>query len=101
MFLRRSLQLVVVAICSAAMYSQSLEPAPQPGQGQQSPSHLTLKSNTRMVVVDVIATDSKGQTVTDLKREDFTIMEDIREQRVSDIAIRNSIKFMTEVKILP
>src|SRR5436309_299835 len=101
MFLRRLLQLALVAICTAAMYSQSPEPTPQPGQGQQGPSPLILKSNTRLVVVDVIATDSKGQTVTDLKREDFTILEDTREQSVSDFAFRNATKFMPVVQTLP
>ncbi len=33
---------------------------------------LTIRSNTRLVMVDVVATDKKGQPVTGLKAEDFT-----------------------------
>jgi hypothetical protein len=35
-------------------------------------SSLTIRSNTRLVIVDVIVTDKKGQPVTGLKPEDFT-----------------------------
>ncbi len=35
-----------------------------------------------MVVVDVVARDSKGKPVSDLKQEDFTVLEDGKEQKV-------------------
>lgn len=41
-----------------------------------------LKFTSRLVVVDVIATDHKGNPVTDLKREDFTVQEDGKEQQL-------------------
>jgi len=43
-------------------------------------SDQTLRTNTRLVVVDVVATDSKGQAVPDLKAEDFTLLEDGKPQ---------------------
>ena len=43
----------------------------------------TLRTNTRLVVVDVVATDSKGQPVTDLKPADFTLLEDGKPQKIS------------------
>src|SRR5947209_7026035 len=102
MLARRFLYLVFVLVSvAAAANAQSPTPGQQPGQRQETPSPLILKSNTRLVVVDVIATDSKGQTVTDLKREDFTILEDTREQSVSDFAFRNATKFMPVVQTLP
>ena len=51
----------------------------------QQPSYETstvLKVKTRLVVVDVVARDSKGAPVTDLKQGDFTIVEDGKEQKV-------------------
>jgi VWFA-related protein len=52
---------------------------------QQDVLHFdqTLRTNTRLVVVDVVATDSKGQPVTDLKAADFTVLEDGKPQKIS------------------
>ncbi|MGZ4841556.1 MAG: VWA domain-containing protein [Candidatus Angelobacter sp.] len=44
-------------------------------------SATVLKSITRLVVVDVVATGRDG-AVTDLKRDDFTILEDGKEQKI-------------------
>jgi VWFA-related protein len=54
--------------------------------GEQSPaafeSATVLKAVTRLVVVDVVATDKKGNAVTDLERADFTVLEDGNEQQI-------------------
>src|SRR6266851_10410748 len=44
---------------------------------------LTIRANTRLVVVDVVVTDKKGQPVTGLKAEDFTVEENGKKQKVS------------------
>ncbi|MBZ5504366.1 MAG: VWA domain-containing protein [Acidobacteriia bacterium] len=44
-------------------------------------SATVLKSITRLVVVDVVATGKDG-AVTDLQRDDFTVLEDGKEQKV-------------------
>src|SRR6476661_2450867 len=44
-------------------------------------SATVLKSITRLVVVDVVATDKEG-AVTDLKQDDFSILEDGKEQKI-------------------
>ena len=46
-------------------------------------SDQTLRTNTRLVLVDVVATDSKGQPVPDLKAADFTLLEDGKPQKIS------------------
>ena len=61
--------------------------AQQPTEAYQSPE--TLKSNTRLVVVDVVATDSHGQPVTDLTRDDFTMLEQGQPQRVSHFSFQH------------
>lgn len=70
--------------------SQATPASPQSaasGQAQeQKPtpvyeSATVLKSITRLVVVDVVATDKNG-AVTDLVRDDFTVLEDGKEQKV-------------------
>jgi VWFA-related protein len=39
-----------------------------------------LKVKTRMVVIDVVAQDSKGKPISDLKKEDLTVLEDGKPQ---------------------
>jgi VWFA-related protein len=47
---------------------------------QQQP---TIKSDVRIVLVDVVVTGAKGQTASGLKKEDFQISEDGKAQTVS------------------
>ena len=53
-----------------------------PTLGQDSTPAKTFKTSTRLVVVDVVVTDKKGSPVRDLKREDFRVLEDGREQQL-------------------
>jgi len=58
--------------------------APAAAQAQQ-PAYETstvLKVKSRLVVVDVVARDGKGVPITDLKQEDFTVLEDGKEQKL-------------------
>jgi VWFA-related protein len=52
---------------------------------QEPPADLptiTIRTNTRLVVVDVVVTDKKGQPVTGLKAQDFVIEENGKKQRI-------------------
>src|SRR5579872_2312588 len=82
-------------LLSASCYSQQSPTSPPAAQSpagvQSSPaenpntvykSTTVLKYTTRMVVVDVIATDHKGNAVTDLKKEDFVLEEDGKPQQL-------------------
>src|SRR5882724_5026572 len=53
-------------------------------------SDQTLHTNTRLVVVDVVATDSKGQPVPDLKASDLTVLEDGKPQKISGFNFEHS-----------
>lgn len=44
---------------------------------------ITIRTNTRLVVVDVVVTDKKGQPVTGLKQDDFTLEENGKKQKIS------------------
>jgi VWFA-related protein len=90
-----SLVLVLVSLASAedgrqqppaaagtASSPQNVAPAAQSPE-KKTPvyeSATVLKTTTRLVVVDVVATGKKGEPVTDLERADFTILEDGKEQ---------------------
>ncbi|HKW74074.1 MAG TPA: VWA domain-containing protein [Terriglobales bacterium] len=58
--------------------------ASKPSQQQQRiyESASVLKAVTRLVVVDVVATDKKGEPVTGLNQSDFSILEDGKDQAV-------------------
>jgi VWFA-related protein len=65
---------------------QSSKPATAASQSSAAPAAnqgaTSLRVTTRMVVVDVVATDSKGAPVTNLKADDFTVQEEGQEQSI-------------------
>jgi VWFA-related protein len=48
---------------------------------------LTVRANTRLVVVDVVVTDKKSLPVPDLKAEDFKVEENGKTQKISIFAL--------------
>jgi len=78
--LLRVLAFSLLALLFLSVYSQT-NSSNQPQEVLHSDQ--TLRTNTRLVVVDVVATDSKGQPVTDLKAADFTVLEDGKPQKIS------------------
>jgi VWFA-related protein len=57
--------------------------SPQQTQTPVYESSTVLRATTRLVVVDVVATNSKGEPVPDLRAEDFTLLEDGKPQKIS------------------
>ena len=87
------LSLAATMVLAAACLAQQSAPAQSPEQRDahaapaqaQQPAYETsavLKVKSRLVVVDVVARDSKGAPITDLKQEDFTVVEDGKEQKL-------------------
>lgn len=73
--------IMFAAFCMAQQNTSS----PSPTAQNHPPAYETstvLKIKTRLVVLDVIARDAKGAPVADLKQEDFTVLEDGKEQKV-------------------
>jgi len=54
-------------------------------------SDTVLRTNTRLVVTDVVATDGSGKPVTDLKPEDFKVFENGRPQQVAHFSFHQPI----------
>src|SRR5258708_25695321 len=48
-----------------------------------------IRATTELVLVNVVARDKKGNLVRDLKREDFTVLEDGQKQQVSSFDFEN------------
>lgn len=49
----------------------------------QEPATPIFRVQSRLVLLDVVVTDAKGDPVTGLKREDFQVFEDKQPQRIS------------------
>jgi VWFA-related protein len=80
---RFAISLPVLLLCMVVLsVRSSSQTAPDQSQNVLH-SDQTLHANTRLVVVDVVATDSKGHAVPDLKAEDFTLLEDGKPQKIS------------------
>ena len=84
---------LLIAVLSLYGHSQStsLQSQAAGADGQRSSQEqkqqvyepaTVLKVTTRLVVVEVVATDKHGQVVTDLKPQDFTLLEDGKPQEV-------------------
>src|SRR5580765_5406106 len=53
-------------------------------------SPAVLRATTRLVVVDVVATDSQGHPMAGLGIDDFAILEDGRPQKISGFTFRQN-----------
>ena len=73
-------------------YSQSGGAADQQSSSTQqpAPSNTVLRATTRLVVVDVVAVNGKGDPVPGLKADDFTLLEDGRPQKISGFSFQHA-----------
>jgi VWFA-related protein len=73
-----------VILISSLTLSLAVGPAPVLAQDATAgvPS-ITIRANTRLVVVDVVVSDKKGQPVAGLKAENFTLEENGKKQKLS------------------
>jgi len=77
---RSLFRVVVVSALAAIMAVSAISYAQEPTS--EVPS-ITIRANTRLVLVDVVVTDKKGQPVTGLKAEDFTVEENGKKQKIA------------------
>src|SRR5215469_10142966 len=59
------------------------------GQAPQIPSPSRISVTTELVLVNVVARDKKGNLIGDLKKEDFTVLEDGKKQAISTFDFEN------------
>lgn len=78
---------LLVVILSIGVISQT-SPQQQPQQDTVYETATVLKVITRLVVVDVVATNGKGEAITDLKSEEFSLLEDGKEQPIRAFSLQ-------------
>src|SRR5271168_75244 len=66
-------------------YAQQPQPA-----AADAPDVPLIRAETRLVLVDTVVTDKKGNYVTDLAQKDFKVWEDGKEQTVTSFSFEDS-----------
>jgi VWFA-related protein len=93
--------LLILALSLAPAMSFGWQAAASAQQPQSEPdvyqSQTVLRATTRLVVVDVVASDSKGQPVEDLAIDDFTVLENGKPQKIIGFSFQRSAR-PTEAK---
>jgi VWFA-related protein len=83
-----SVMAAIVAMGQGQAQNSAQAPVPIPGSvTQQATGNATqaetIHARTQVVLLDVVATDHAGHPVTDLKREDFTVLEQGKSQQIA------------------
>jgi VWFA-related protein len=90
---KQSLQaLLGITIAAAALplvlRAQAQEPAKPEAAAQQQPlaTAPTIRAESRIVLVDAVVTDKKGNYLHDLQQKDFRVFEDNKEQPITSFS---------------
>src|SRR5215469_11021981 len=87
--IRRNFAVLVVGMLllqpSIPLSAQQAPQPPAPASANQGQIRVT----TELVLVNVVARDKKGNLVRDLKKEDFTLLEDGKKQEISTFDFEN------------
>src|SRR5262245_26672385 len=89
---------------SACWAQPGNSPASPPSQGTNSSASQpknVIRANTRLVILDVVATDDKGEPITGLKAEDFSALEDGKPQTISDFTFHHPAESTAPARQLP
>jgi len=86
-----ALGLFAVAALPAPLRAQNAEPAKPEVPAQQQPMATSpvIRTESRVVLVDAVVTDKKGNYVHDLTQKDFKVYEDGKEQGVTSFSFGN------------
>src|SRR5271157_722861 len=75
-----------VAVTTVVHAQQAQNPAPPQASDSSTP---VFKAETRLVLVDTIVTDKKGDYITDLTVKDFKVWEDNKEQAIKSFSVES------------
>ncbi|HEX8811823.1 MAG TPA: VWA domain-containing protein, partial [Terracidiphilus sp.] len=74
--------MICVAVCQLALLTQAQQPTPAAPAGDTA----TIHAETRLVLVDTVVTDKKGNYIRDLEAKDFKVWEDNKEQPIKNFS---------------
>jgi VWFA-related protein len=99
--------LVFVLLMNALGQTQQQQPAPapapQPSPAQNPPDEddEVVRITTNLVQVDAIVTDRGGRQITDLRAEDFMVLENARPQQITNFSYITAGGAMGETTTTP
>jgi VWFA-related protein len=73
---------VICLVCALLLVSTA-----QPSQKKDPAEDMVIRVNVELVQVDATVTNSKGEFVTDLKAEDFVILQDDKPQEITNFSL--------------
>jgi len=83
---RRIAMVALAALCAAAVplraQEESTPPPPPEAPAPQEAAPPTFSAEVEQVIVDVVVTDKKGNSVTGLSRDDMVVKEDGQDQEI-------------------
>ena len=84
-------QVISTALVAAMVFpfAPGQTPAQQPQTEKDKQGLYRFRVETELVLVNVVVRDKQGKPVTDLTRDDFTVLEDGKPQRVSSFDFEN------------
>src|SRR6516225_10200014 len=85
----RQLKKNLAAIAMAVLLLQAAAPLTAQQSAQTPANQGRIRVTTELVLVNVVARDKKGNLVRDLKKEDFTLLEDGKKQEISTFDFEN------------
>lgn len=68
---------------------------------QSTPDQLLIRTGTHVVLVNVVVKDKHGKPVEDLKRDDFTLRDNGREQKITLFALEKASQTATVASSSP
>lgn len=75
--------IIFAAVAALAVLPSSAQQGTAPATTSPRPEPVeTIKAETNLVVLDLVVHDKHGRSITGLKREDFTVLEDGKPQTV-------------------
>lgn len=85
MGLRHPSVLIGCIVLAIALAASAQQPA-QPQTSQTPPGPPVIKSQARVVLLDSVVTDKKGNYIRDLTAKDFKVWEDNKEQQITSFS---------------
>jgi len=95
---------LLIALPLAASTVASAEPAEKSSGNKPTsaaPEGMVLHLEVRRVPIDIVVTDKQGNPVKGLRKEDFTVKEDKRDQHVLSFEYVDSARTFTPPKLPP